>query len=205
MNLLSLLTSRAFQSAMLIIAVVLLMWMNWSRNQKLHRENQRLTTNLQALQQGMQEVQLSNGRLAQQSQVLTMGVEELKALFPLQYQNVLRAGLSARRTQQVSTTHLNTEHRVTTTVRDSVIRDTVRVRVFSYRDDWVNLEGIAQGDSQQVRFESRDSLVQVVYRGSRIKPWLWIFSPRQLEQRIYSSNPYSRIQYNQTIRLHHHD
>jgi hypothetical protein len=190
---------------MLIIAVVLLMWMNWSRNQKLHRENQRLTTNLQALQLGMQEVRLSNGRLAQQSQVLNMGVEELKALFPLQYQNVLRAGLSARRTKQMSTTHLNTEHRVTTSVRDSVIRDTVRVRVFSYRDDWVNLEGIAEGDSQQVRFESRDSLVQVVYRGSRIKPWLWIFSRRQLEQRIYSSNPYSRIHYNQTIRLHHHD
>lgn len=205
MNLLNLRTSHAFQSVILIAALILLLWMNWSHNNSLKRENQRLSNNLQALQQGMIDVQLSNGQLAQQSRVLSMGLTELKALFPLQYQSVLRAGIKARRAQQVSTTHINTEHRVTTTVRDSLIRDTVRVRVFSYRDDWVNLEGIAQGDSQQVRFESKDSLVQVVYRGSRIKPWLWIFSPRQLEQRIYSCNPYSRIQYSQTIRLHHHD
>ena len=205
MNLLNLRTSHAFQSVILIAALILLLWMNWSHNNSLKRENQRLSNNLQALQQGMTDVQLANGQLAQQSRVLSMGLTELKALFPLQYQSVLRAGISARRAQQVSTTHINTEHRVTTTLRDSLIRDTVRVRVFSYRDDWVNLEGIAQGDSQQVQFESKDSLVQVVYRGSRIKPWLWIFSPRQLEQRIYSSNPYSRIQYSQTIRLHHHD
>ena len=46
-----------------------------------------------------------------------------------------------------------------------------------------------------------DSLIQVVYRGKRKQPWLWLFSPRPLEQLIYNKNPNSKISYQKTIKL----
>jgi len=58
---------------------------------------------------------------------------------------------------------------------------------------FIGVHGIAIGDTQRVVIASVDSLLQVVYRGERIHPWLWIFSKRKLQQAISSKNPNSRI------------
>jgi hypothetical protein len=105
----------------------------------------------------------------------------------------------------VSTTVVETEKHIITTLRDSVIHDTVSVRVFSYSDPWYSIQGQANGDTQRVQIQSRDSLIQVVYKGKRSKPWLWILSPRRLQQRIYSSNPNSIITYSQLINIQKHE
>jgi hypothetical protein len=47
----------------------------------------------------------------------------------------------------------------------------------------------------------QDTLVQVVFRGKRIHPWLWIFSRRQLMQRIQLKNPQAQIHYSEIIQI----
>jgi hypothetical protein len=179
--------------------------MIWSNNQNLREENQRLEGNVRSLSIGLKQIQLENGAIAGQSEVLTLRIQELKTLFPLQFKAILEAGVKPERAQQVSTTIIETQKQIVTTIRDSLIHDTIRVKVFSYSDPWYTIKGQALGDTQRVQIQSRDSLIQVVFKGERTKPWLWIFSPRRIQQRMFSSNPNSIIKYSQTINIQKHE
>jgi hypothetical protein len=205
MNPINLIKSPGLQKILLAGTLVLLVWMIWSNNQKLREENQRLEGNVRSLSIGLKQIQLENGAIAGQSEVLTLRIQELKTLFPLQFKSILEAGVKPDRAQQVSTTIIETEKKIVTTIRDSLIHDTIRVKVFSYSDPWYTIQGQALGDTQRVQIQSRDSLIQVVFKGERTKPWLWIFSPRRIQQRMFSSNPNSTIKYSQTINIQKHE
>ncbi len=205
MNPINLIKSQGLQKILLAGTLVLLVWMIWSNNQNLREENQRLEGNVRSLSIGLKQIQLENGAIAGQSEVLTLRIQELKTLFPLQFKAILEAGVKPERAQQVSTTIIETEKKIVTTIRDSLIHDTIRVKVFSYSDPWYTIQGQALGDTQRVQIQSRDSLIQVVFKGERTKPWLWIFSPRRIQQRMFSSNPNSIIKYSQTINIQKHE
>jgi len=205
MNPINLIKSPGLQKILLAGTLVLLVWMIWSNNQKLREENQRLEGNVRSLSIGLKQIQLENGAIAGQSEVLTLRIQELKTLFPLQFKAILEAGVKPERAQQVSTTIIETQKQIVTTIRDSLIHDTIRVKVFSYSDPWYTIQGQALGDTQRVQIQSRDSLIQVVFKGERTKPWLWIFSPRRIQQRMFSSNPNSIIKYSQTINIQKHE
>ncbi len=205
MNPINLIKSPGLQKILLAGTLVLLVWMIWSNNQNLREENQRLEGNVRSLSIGLKQIQLENGAIAGQSEVLTLRIQELKTLFPLQFKAILEAGVKPERAQQVSTTIIETQKQIVTTIRDSLIHDTIRVKVFSYSDPWYTIKGQALGDTQRVQIHSRDSLIQVVFKGERTKPWLWIFSPRRIQQRMFSSNPNSTIKYSQTINIQKHE
>ena len=205
MNPINLIKSPGLQKILLAGTLVLLVWMIWSNNQNLREENQRLEGNVRSLSIGLKQIQLENGAIAGQSEVLTLRIQELKTLFPLQFKAILEAGVKPERAQQVSTTIIETQKQIVTTIRDSLIHDTIRVKVFSYSDPWYTIKGQALGDTQRVQIQSRDSLIQVVFKGERTKPWLWIFSPRRIQQRMFSSNPNSTIKYSQTINIQKHE
>lgn len=90
---------------------------------------------------------------------------------------------------------------ITTQLRDSVVTDTVKVRVFCYADRYMRLDGLARGDTQQVRVAITDTLLQVVHKGKRKYPWLWIFSPRELLQTVRLANPNATITYDEQIKV----
>jgi hypothetical protein len=205
MNPINLIKSPGLQKILLAGTLVLLVWLNWSNNQNLREENQRLEGNVRSLSIGLKQIQLENGAIAGQSEVLTLRIQELKTLFPLQFKAILEAGVKPERAQQVSTTIIETQKQIVTTIRDSLIHDTIWVKVFSYSDPWYTIQGQALGDTQRVQIQSRDSLIQVVFKGERTKPWLWIFSPRRIQQRMFSSNPNSIIKYSQTINIQKHE
>lgn len=205
MNPINLIKNPGLQKILLAGTLVLLVWMIWSNNQNLREENQRLEGNVRSLSIGLKQIQLENGAIAGQSEVLTLRIQELKTLFPLQFKAILEAGVKPERAQQVSTTIIETQKQIVTTIRDSLIHDTIRVKVFSYSDPWYTIQGQALGDTQRVQIQSRDSLIQVVFKGERTKPWLWIFSPRRIQQRMFSSNPNSIIKYSQTINIQKHE
>lgn len=93
------------------------------------------------------------------------------------------------------------DKQIVTQLRDSFIRDTVKVKVFDYKDQFYSVKGIAVNDTQKVHIQSTDSLIQVVYKGERVRPWLWIFSRRKLQQVITSKNPNSTIVYAKYIEI----
>ena len=183
---------------LLLIGAVILLWRS---NQSLKQENARLANNMETLNASVKYIQTQNGKLAAQTYVLLVRTGELKELFPVQAKSVTDMGIKLNRATQVSSTVIETQKNIITLVRDSIIHDTVRVKVFSYKDQWYQISGIGNEKTQQLSIFSTDTLTQVVFKGDRIKPWLWIFSPRKLQQRVSVSNPNSTIKYSSLIQI----
>ena len=170
-------------------------------NQSLHADNERLASNMQSMGAELSFIKTQSGNQAAQTDVLILRTDELKSLFPNQTKNIQNLGVKINKATQVSSTVIETQKNIITLLRDSVIHDTIRVKTFRYSDQWYQISGIAKGDSQQLQIYSTDTLTQVVFKGERIKPWLWIFSPRKLQQRVSVSNPNSIIKFSQFIQI----
>ena len=181
----------------LLSAVVLL----YKSNQRLHADNKRLSSNIKTLGAELVLVKTKSGKLAAQTDLLVLQTSELKKLFPKEVKQIESSGVGVSKTTQFTTTVVETKTNVITTLRDSLILDTIKVRVFNYQDQWYQILGISEKDTQRLVIKSTDTLTQVVYRGERIKPWLWVFSPRKLQQRVTVSNPNATIKYSQTIQI----
>jgi hypothetical protein len=156
---------------------------------------------METLNASIKYVRTQNGRLAAQTDVLLLRTGELKKLFPAQAKSVIDMGVKLNRATQVSSTVIETQKNIITLLRDSIIHDTVRVKVFSYTDQWYKVSGISDNNTQRLQIHTTDTLTQVVFKGERIKPWLWIFSPRKLQQRVSVSNPNATIKYSSIIQI----
>lgn len=146
-------------------------------------------------------VKTKSGQLAAQSDLLVLQTKELKKLFPKEVKQIENKGVKVNKTTQFSSTVVETKTNVLTTLRDSIVLDTLQVRVFDYQDQWYQINGVIEKDTQRLVIKSIDTLTQVLFYGERQKPWLWFFSPRKLQQRVSVSNPNATIKYSQTIQI----
>lgn len=183
---------------LIMLGAILLLWKS---NQRLHADNQRLSSNIKTLGAELSMVKTKSGQLAAQSDLLVLQTRELKKLFPKEVKQIENLGVKVNKTAQYSTTVVETKTNVLTTLRDSLILDTLQVRVFDYQDQWYQIHGISEKDTQRLVIKSMDTLTQVLFYGERQKPWLWFFSPRKLQQRVSVSNPNATIKYSQTIQI----
>jgi hypothetical protein len=183
---------------LIMLGAILLLWKS---NQRLHADNKRLSSNIKTLGAELSMVKTKSGQLAAQSDLLVLQTRELKKLFPKEVKQIENLGVKVNKTTQYSTTVVETKTNVLTTLRDSLILDTIQVRVFDYQDQWYQIKGVIEKDTQRLVIKSMDTLTQVLFYGERQKPWLWFFSPRKLQQRVSVSNPNATIKYSQTIQI----
>jgi len=132
---------------------------------------------------------------------MQLRLKELGTLYPRLLDEIKNLQINPKAAQSVAATSYYTEKRFTTRLRDSVVHDTIRVKVFNYKDAWYDICGVAHDSTQEVNVNSRDTLVQVVFKGKREKPWLWIFSPRKVMQRVSLKNPNAHITYSEFIQI----
>lgn len=161
----------------------------------------RLLRNIESSHQDLEIYKTQNGQLAYTNEVLVYKVQELKKAVPKVIQELENLKVKPKHAKQYVETSVVYDTIITTQIRDSIIQDTVHIRTFNYSDLWVQIQGKAQGNTQEIALQITDTIIQVVYAGKRLKPWLWFFSPRQLEQVITSKNPNSTIIYNTTIEI----
>mgnify|MGYP007028889039 FL=1 len=183
---------------LVVLGAILLLWKS---NQRLHADNKRLSSNIKTLGAELSMVKTKSGQLAAQSDLLVLQTRELKKLFPKEVKQIENLGVKVNKTTQYSTTVVETKTNVLTTLRDSIVLDTVHVSVFDYQDQWYQIKGVIEKDTQRLVIKSMDTLTQVLFYGERQKPWLWFFSPRKLQQRVSVSNPNATIKYSQTIQI----
>lgn len=142
-----------------------------------------------------------NGRIVSQNQVLELKNQELEALVPELHKEIKTLQVKPSRVESVSASSFSSHTSVQTVLRNSTVFDTVPVKQFSYTDEFYCINGFSVNDTQHLNITYQDTLIQAVYRGKRKKPWLWIFSPRQLEQRVALKNPDATINYSQHIQI----
>ena len=194
---LKVLTYSLLLNALLIAWVVLAS--NWARTSRANYT--RVMDANEAINTKLSNVQIVNGHLLSQNQVLELKTHELEAIIPKLHEEIRFLQIKPSRTESVSSTTFTTETRIQTLLQDSVVYDTIPVRQFKYSDEFYRIEGLAINDTQHLNITYRDTLIQTVYRGKRKNPWLWIFSPRQLEQRVALKNPNATINYSQHIQI----
>ncbi len=199
--LLNVLKSPVVQRLIGLLVVLGAILLLWKSNQRLHADNKRLSSNIKTLGAELSMVKTKSGQLAAQSDLLVLQARELKKLFPKEVKQIENLGVKVNKTTQYSTTVVETKTNVLTTLRDSLILDTIQVRVFDYQDQWYKIRGVIEKDTQRLVIKSMDTLTQVLFYGERQKPWLWVFSPRKIQQRVSVSNPNATIKYSQTIQI----
>ena len=165
------------------------------------RDKNRIETNFEIAETSLRIYKLKNGRLAAQNRVMQLHYDEMATIYPKILEEVKNMEIRPKYLTQYSETVVNQEKEIRTSLRDSIILDTIPARVFNYEDQFYSVKGIAVGDSQRVSIHSRDSIIQAIYRGKRIHPWMWILSKRQTEQIITCKNPANTILYNRTIQI----
>lgn len=171
-----------------------------------------MNRNQELLRQSQEKILLANGRIASQTGVLQLRQKEFFSLFPTILAELRQLGVRTRMVESASSVAFGVQQRIFAQLKDSIAiaakgtstaaipPDTLQFRVFNYRDAYYDVSGYALDDRQVLYISSRDTMTQVVFR-RRKRPWLWIFSRKTLEQRVYFKNPHAHIYYSQTIQV----
>jgi len=165
------------------------------------KDKNRLEKSFAVANQQIKYYTTRDGQLAAKIDAMQLRYNEVKDIYPEIIAEIKNLKINPRSVSNYSETMIQQDKEIVTALHDSIIYDTVPVRVFNYQDEFYTVRGIAIGDTQKVHIESRDSLIQIVFKGERYKPWLWIFSRRKLQQVVRCKNPNSIIKYVKEIKF----
>jgi len=142
-----------------------------------------------------------NHQLIAQNQTMTLRAEELQLLLPELKRQITSLKVKLKNTESFNITGFSIETPAEVILRDSLIYDTVAVKIFDYNDGYFRIQGSSNDNQLNLNMSYQDTLVQVVYRGERVHPWLWVFSKRKLMQRVSLKNPNAQIHYTRHIKI----
>lgn len=187
---------------LLIAAVLTIVGLSIALNET-KAEKDRYKANQAALLKDVEYYKTENGKNVASVQKLTLTVDELKENYNHYKKTADELGIKLKRLQSVSQTHTQTEIKVVTEVRDTIIyKDSVYVpiMVFDWRDSWTDVIGMIDDKEVELEIQSRDTLVQIVHRVPH-KWWFFKWGTKAIRQEIVSSNPHTNITYSEYIEL----
>lgn len=183
--------------ALVLTVSVLSCWLNNVREEK-----KRLADNQEALLSDVDYYKTESGKNAASVLKLELSKSELENHCQDLTKTIDELNIKIGRIQSASTTITKTEVKIQTVVRDSIVyRDLpVNLKVIKWRDPWVVLNGVLDGETFSANIESIDTLSQVVHRIP--KKFLFIkWGTKAIRQEVVSSNPHSKIVYTEYIEL----
>lgn len=183
--------------ALILTVSVLSYWLNNVREEK-----KRLADNQEALLSDVDYYKTESGKSAASVLKLELSKSELENHCQDLTKTIDDLNIKIGMIQSVSTTVTKTEVEIQTVVRDSIVyRDLpVNLKVVKWRDPWVTLNGVLDGETFSAKIESVDTLSQVVHRIP--KKFLFIkWGTKAIRQEVVSSNPHSKIVYTEYIEL----
>ena len=185
-----------------------LLWGQTARLRSERRERRRLEANQTALMSDIEYYRTKEGKAAASNMVLNLRVSELEKLRAVDAESIRNLGIKLRRVESTARTATATVIELRSKLRDTaIVRETPAgaavldsMRTFRWRDPWVTVEGLIDGDSVECAVRSIDTLRQVVHRVPR--RFLFIrWGTKAIRQEVVSSNPHTRIVYTDYIQL----
>lgn len=174
-------------------------------------ECKRLAANQEALMNECAEYQSESERNAMNTLELQLTYDELNE----HYQDIVAKAedlnLKVKRLQSVSDASTNTEVKIQTVLRDSIIyRDSIltdtlyqyidTIKTFKWSDPWILCNGSIYNDSIKMNIASTDTITQFVHRIPK-KWWFFRWGTKAIKQDIVCSNPHTRLTYTKYIEL----
>ena len=192
-----------FNSAIPYVVGIFLLFVTF-QSLKLHFEDQknisRLTDNLAAVQKENIYYKARNGDQAVKIQSQELTIKEIRKTIPDAIRDLKNLYIQPRQLRSFVQGTSVAEKHVFTTLRDSVIMDTIRVKAINYADEWFTVKGIIRAKTADLTINTRDSLTVVNYLSRRPHPWLWIFGgKRHPEAAISNKNPFIKYSITKSI------
>lgn len=175
----------------------------WTQNQTLTTENERLTANTTSLMSKAEYYETEAGKSAASVQRLELTNSELKENYAEVCKRADELGVKVKRLQSAATTATQTEVKIITQVRDSIVyRDGVldSLKLIEWRDPWVSVNGELRDRDVNLNVVSNDTIFQVVHRVPK-KFWFIKYGTKAIRQEVMSSNPHTHITYTEYIEL----
>ncbi len=189
--------------AAIIMGLCLMLISVCATNKKLTNENERLTANNTALMERADYYETEASKSAASVQRLELTYSELERNYQDVCQTAHDLNIKVKRLQAAATTATQTEVKVITQVRDSIVyRDGVldSLKVLNWRDPWVTVAGEIRGDSAALNVVSCDTITQIVHRVPK-KFWFIKWGTKAIRQEVVSTNPHTKITYTEYIEL----
>lgn len=166
------------------------------------KENLRLEKNQVALlSDSLSHYRTKTGELVSSVEQLEMTVGELKRHRSELVGQLKSMKIRLRDVQSLSTTALENRVEVFVPIRDTIYVDTgmvVKAQSFHWSDAWTSIQGVIQNDSVRVKYQSRDTLLQVV----RVVPKRFLFfrwGVKEIRQDVKVSNPNTIVTFSEFI------
>ena len=165
----------------------------YKRNYEVSRKNNK------NLKDGIAYEKTRNDQLMVRIGALELSNSEIRRENGAIRDNLKNMNVALRKLESYSATNTETTYKIETTLKDSIIRDTVEIQVLNYHTKWLDLQGYKVSDKFNLTIESRDSLIQVVYwERNKILGFLPL-GRKHYSQKITSANPHSKIKYSELI------
>ena len=192
-------TKALFIYALSVTALLLLVGSN---RQRLRSENQRLNQNIVALTSDVELYRTRSGESAAEVRSLRLRQSELEQTNEALTDQIDQLKIRLRHINSLATAATQTVVEFSTQIPDTILRrpvvDTIRLPL--YADTWNSVQATLIGDRIEGRFNSVDTLHQVVYRVPH--RFLFIrYGTKELRQVITSSNPSTRLVYSSHITI----
>lgn len=183
--------------ALIIAVMVLSCWLNNTREEK-----KRLANNQESLLSDIEYYKTESGKNAASVQKLVLTKSELEKHCQDLTQTVEDLGIKVKRLQSATTTVTKTEVEIQTVVRDSIVyRDRpVILKTINWKDPWIKLNGVLDGDDFSAKIQSIDSLSHVAHRVPK-KFLFFRFGTKGVRLEVVNKNPHSKIVYTEYIEI----
>ena len=141
-----------------------------------------------------------NGDLAVKLQSQELTIKEIHKTSPDIFSSIKNLYIQPRQLRSFVQANTKAEKYIETTLRDSVITDTIKVKVIDYRDQWFTVNGLISGNDTKMNIATSDSLKVITYLSRRPHPWFWIFGgKRHPEAAITNKNPFIKYSITKSI------
>ena len=136
-------------------------------------------------------------------ELLNMRTEEIKRSFPeLESRLKTEFGTKLKDAIQYTETQTIVNHTFKTTVRDSFVLDSIPVKAFAYKDEWIDFSAWSSDtlftlDRNIVPVPLKQLIHREPWKLKFLPPWNW--GKRQIFQEIKTDNPYAVIEFARTI------
>lgn len=183
--------------ALVITVAILFSWL-----QNVRQEKNRLANNQEALLSNVDYYKTEAGNSAASVQMLELSKSELEKQCTDLTKTVQDLNIKVKRIQAAAQTATKTEVEIQTVVRDSIVyRDRpVSLKVINWRDPWVSLNGVLDGENFSAKIESVDTLTHVVHRVPK-KFLFFRYGVKAIKLDVVSKNPHSKIVFTEYIEL----
>lgn len=187
-----------YANIVLVISVLILsFFLNNTREEK-----KRLTNNQESLLSDIEYYKTESGKNAASVQKLVLTKSELEKHCKDLTQTVKDLGIKVKRLQSATTTVTKTEIEIRTVVRDSIVyRDRpVILKTINWKDPWIKLNGVLDGDDFSAKIQSIDSLSHVAHRVPK-KFLFFRFGTKAVRLEVVNKNPHNQIVYTEYIEV----